>query len=276
MKFSIITPSFRNSEWLKLCVASVADQAVEHEHIVQDAGSDDGTLDWLLKDGRVHAYVENDAGMYDAINRGLRKAKGDILAYLNCDEQYLPGTLQAVERFFSLHPDIELLLAHVIAVDVAGNYRFHQKAQIPLRPYTQVCRLATLTCGMFFRRRVIAERGIFFEPEWRYCGDGIWMQALLNARVPMAVLGEFTSVFTLTGDNLSLEPQAIAETDRYRARAGMLTRVARPFVMAHHRVRRLFGRAYMQAPFSFSLYTPASPNLRIVRRVARPCGRWKW
>ena len=90
---SIITPSFRSSAWLKLCLASVADQQVELEHIVQDAGSDDGTLDWLPQDRRARVFVEKDQGMYDAINRGLRRASGDILAYLNCDEQYLPGAL---------------------------------------------------------------------------------------------------------------------------------------------------------------------------------------
>jgi len=95
MRISVITPSYRNSERLKLCVASVADQeGVEVEHIVQDAGSDDGTLDWLLADRRVKACVEKDEGMYDAINRGLRKATGEIFAYLNCDEQYLPGALK--------------------------------------------------------------------------------------------------------------------------------------------------------------------------------------
>src|SRR5579871_6498617 len=58
VRFSIITPSFRNSTWLKLCIASVADQGVELEHIIQDAGSDDGTLDWLPHDPRVKAFVE--------------------------------------------------------------------------------------------------------------------------------------------------------------------------------------------------------------------------
>ena len=54
MKFSIVTPSFRNSQWLKLCIASVADQqGVELEHIVQDSCSDDGTQDWLPHDRRV-------------------------------------------------------------------------------------------------------------------------------------------------------------------------------------------------------------------------------
>src|SRR5580658_5685732 len=104
MRFSVVTPSFRQSLWLKLCVASVADQGVEVEHIVQDACSDDGTLDWLLTDPRVQAFSEKDAGMYDAVNRGLRRASGEILSYLNCDEQYLPGALRAVETHFESHP----------------------------------------------------------------------------------------------------------------------------------------------------------------------------
>ncbi len=59
---------------MKLCIASVADQVAEVEHIVQDAGSDDGTLDWLRTDKRVKAFIEKDRGMYDAINRGLQRA----------------------------------------------------------------------------------------------------------------------------------------------------------------------------------------------------------
>ncbi len=92
-QISIVTPSFRPGPWLRLCMASVADQeAVTFEHIIQDAGSDDGTLDWLRAEPQVRTFVEKDGGMYDAINRGLQRATGDIVAYLNCDEQYLPGT----------------------------------------------------------------------------------------------------------------------------------------------------------------------------------------
>jgi len=63
MKFSIITPSFRNSRWLKLCIASVADQqGVEFEHIVQDSCSDDGTRGWLPHDRHLKAFIEKDGG----------------------------------------------------------------------------------------------------------------------------------------------------------------------------------------------------------------------
>src|ERR1700685_140160 len=126
MKFSIITPSFRNSNWLKLCIASVVDQqGVEFEHIVQDSCSDDGTQDWLPQDPRVKAIIEKDAGMYDAINRGYRRATGDILAYLNCDEQYLPGALKAVRDFFEANPGVEVALAGTIVIDAGGQYICH-------------------------------------------------------------------------------------------------------------------------------------------------------
>src|SRR5262245_14646350 len=79
VRVSIVTPSYRSSVWLKFCISSVADQNAEVEHIVQDAGSDDGTLDWLSKDSRIRTFVEKDRGMYDAINRGFEKSSGDIL-----------------------------------------------------------------------------------------------------------------------------------------------------------------------------------------------------
>ena len=133
MKFSIVTPSFNQSHWLKLCVASIADQqGVELEHIVQDAGSDDGTLTWLPQDARVQAFVETDAGMYDAVNRGLRRATGDILAYLNCDEQYLPGALASVARFFQTHPEVDLVRAQVLASPAQDPVRAPERAGDPV------------------------------------------------------------------------------------------------------------------------------------------------
>jgi glycosyltransferase involved in cell wall biosynthesis len=276
MKFSIITPSFRNSEWLKRCVASVADQGVALEHIVQDAGSDDGTLDWLTRDARVMAFVEKDAGMYDAINRGLRRASGDVLAYLNCDEQYLPGALAAVEEFFHAHPEVEMVFGDAVIVNTEGEYLFHRKMLRPLLWHTWTCQLSTLTCGTFFRRSVIDKRGVFFDPRWRIISDADWMRRLIQERVPMAVLRRFTSVFTHTGQNLSTDEKAQTELRAFRATASPMARAARPMVVAHHRARRWLGGVYAQAPFDFSLYTSEQPNLRVVRHVARPTSRWRW
>ncbi len=216
MKFSIVTPSFRSSNWLKLCIASVADQqGVELEHIVQDSCSDDGTQDWLPRDPRVKAFIEKDGGMYDAINRGYRRAQGDILAYLNCDEQYLPGALKAVREFFEKNPRVEVALAGAVVVDGSGNYMCHRPA---LKPHPQHIwfRFSQLTAAIFIRRRVIHERGIFFDPRWRVVGDFHWALALLRNKVPMKEMDGYTSVFADTGDNLCLSPRAIRETRETR------------------------------------------------------------
>src|SRR6266511_1025126 len=150
MRFSIITPSFRNSKWLKLCIASVNDQGVAVEHIVQDACSDDGTLDWLRTDSRVRTFIEKDQGMYDAINRGLRRASGELMAYLNCDEQYLVGALTAVEAHFRARPEIDVLFCDAVVVDSQGKYLWHRKTLRPLAWHTSICPLSVLTCATFF------------------------------------------------------------------------------------------------------------------------------
>ncbi len=276
MKFSIITPSFRNSEWLKRCVASVADQGVALEHLVQDAGSDDGTLDWLPRDPRVTAFVEKDAGMYDAINRGLRRARGDVLAYLNCDEQYLPGALAAVEEFFHAHPEVEMVFGDAVVVNAEGDYLFHRKMLRPLLWHTWTCQLSTLTCGTFFRRSVIERRAAFFDLQWRYIGDADWMRRLIQERVPMAALGRFTSVFTHTGQNLSTDEKTMAELRAFRATAPAVARALCPLVIAHHRARRWLGGTYSQEPFDFSLYARGPLEQRTVRHVAQPTARWRW
>jgi glycosyltransferase involved in cell wall biosynthesis len=275
VRFSIVTPSFRNSQWLKLCIASVADQAVAAEHIIQDAGSDDGTLDWLPGDGRVKTFVERDTGMYDAVNRGLRRAQGDVLAYLNCDEQYLPGALSAVAACFESQPQFEVLFGDAVVVDADGNYLFHRKAQVPFRHHLWVSHLPTLSCATFFRRKVIDEYRLFFDPKLRDVGDGEWMLRLLQRRIPMAVLGQFTSAFTMTGANLSRGENARREAREQARSAPLWARKLKWLLILQHRLRRLAGGVYFQKPFSYAIYDRASGGRRVTHAVTRPTSRWK-
>jgi len=274
MRFSVITPSFQQSTWLKLCVASVADQGVAVEHLVQDAGSTDGTLDWLPTDARVRAFVERDRGMYDAINRGLVRAQGDILSYLNCDEQYLPGALRAVGEFFIAHPALDVVFCDFIVVNPRGEYLFHRKVQTPLKQHLRVAHLPAFSCGMFFRRKLIEESKVLFNPDLRAVGDGDWVLRLLERGTRMGVLRRFTSVFTLSDDNLGRSEIALREARAMHARAPAWTRALKPVWILQHRLRRLTGGIYQQAPFSFSLYTHSHPT-RIERQVARPDWRWR-
>jgi glycosyltransferase involved in cell wall biosynthesis len=273
VRISVITPSFRSSRWLRLCVASVADQGLPVEHLVQDAGSDDGTLDWLLRDKRVQTAVEKDTGMYDAINRGLRRATGDILAYLNCDEQYLPGALAAVAEFFQANPQVDVLFGDIVFVNGQGDYIGHRKVQTPLLHHTWTCHLSTLSCATFFRRRVVFDRGDFFDPRLRDSGDGEWVLRLLRRGVPMAALGGFTSVFAYTGDNMSQGANARREARELHRTAPRWARWMKPFIILQHRLRRLAGGMYHQVPFNFALYTLSNPTQRVTREVLRPMSR---
>jgi glycosyltransferase involved in cell wall biosynthesis len=272
--FSIITPSFRNSEWLKLCIASVADQqGVELEHIVQDSCSDDGTQDWLPKDARVKAFIEKDAGMYDAVNRGYRRATGDILAYLNCDEQYLPGALAAVAKFFEANPTVEVALAGSIITDGEGKYICHRHLLTP-NPRHIWFRFPILTSSIFIRRKVVAERGLYFDTRWRDLGDFHWMLALMKHHVSMAVCPAFTSVFADTGDNMNMKPNAIrekAETEK------MTPAWLKPFKylwIASHRIRRFQAGHFKLNSMSYQIYTRKNPGRRTEFYVQRPTPIW--
>jgi glycosyltransferase involved in cell wall biosynthesis len=274
MKFSIVTPSFRNSDWLKLCIASVADQqGVEVEHIVQDSCSDDGTQAWLPGDRRVKAFVEKDSGMYDAVNRGYRRASGDILAYLNCDEQYLPGGLAAVVQFFASHPGVEVMLAGTIITDGKGDYLCHRHSLVP-SPHHVWYRFPILTSSIFLRRRVIQERGLFFDTRWRDMGDFHWMLALMKHQVPMAVCDTFTSVFADTGENMNLKPNALREKAETAKMIPAWLRMLRPWWIVSHRFRRLRAGHFRLKATSYAIYTKASPARRLTIDVPKPTAVW--
>ena len=272
--FSIVTPSFRNSKWLKLCVASIADQeGVSLEHIVQDAGSDDGTLEWLVHDSRVRAYVEKDGGMYDAINRGFRRSSGEFFAYLNCDEQYLPGALQSVRDFFREHPGIDVVLSHMVVINADGTYNCHRKTILPLKSHLWH-RMPVFTCSLFLRRSVVADRGIYLDTRWRDVADVFWVMDMLRRRVSMAVLPQFTSAFTETGQNMNLKANAQRENKIMSEMAPRWVRAFAPAIVFHHRLRYLTGGFFSQKPFSYSVYTLADPEKRKSFRVDKPRTTW--
>jgi glycosyltransferase involved in cell wall biosynthesis len=275
MKFSIITPSFRNSDWLKLCIPSVDDQSeVDVEHIVQDSCSDDDTKNWLPNDTRVQAFIEKDSGMYDAVNRGFRRAQGDVLAYLNCDEQYLPGALKRVGDYFAAHPQIEAVFTDSIVVDPDGNYICHRPSLVP-RKHSMWVRFPVLTCGVFIRRSVVTERGILFDTKFRDLGDYWWIREMVLRGVRMAVLPELTSVFTDTGENMNLKPNALRERAEKWQMAPAWIRMLQLYWVFQHRARLGLRARVRRSPFDYSIYTRTSPARRVTIRAERPTTFWK-
>jgi len=254
----------------------VADQeGVEVEHIVQDAGSDDGTLDWLTRDPRVQAHVERDKGMYDAVNRGFRRARGELLAYLNCDEQYLPGALKKASDYFERHPEVDIVFGDCVVVDAHGNYVCERRPLTPRRLHIWASgNLGFLTAATFLRRRVIDTHQLFFNPDMRDVGDAEWALRVIDAGLSTAVLPEFLSVFTETGHNLNLGAKTAKERKQFVASAPRLARCVAPLLVLHFRLRRWRAGHYRCQPHNYSIYTLDSPDRRRTFHVANPTFRW--
>ncbi|MCB1154914.1 MAG: glycosyltransferase [Deltaproteobacteria bacterium] len=120
MKFSIITPSFNQADYLERTLESIHSQQgdFELEHIVMDGGSTDGSVAILERWADKLDFVsEKDEGQSDALNKGFAKATGDVVAWLNSDDVYKPGALDAVARYFDERPETDWLCGQCVIID---------------------------------------------------------------------------------------------------------------------------------------------------------------
>jgi glycosyltransferase involved in cell wall biosynthesis len=117
---TVVTPSLDQGAFIERTVRSVLEQRGDFalEYLVHDGGSTDGTLDVLRRyEGRLRLVVEPDAGQADAINKGLRAAKGDVVGWLNSDDLLYPGALARVADAFRARPDLAWLHGRCEIVD---------------------------------------------------------------------------------------------------------------------------------------------------------------
>lgn len=150
MKFSIITPCFNMERTIENTIKSIIHQSgnFEIEYIIVDGASTDNTLSIANNYKRIveentklncikveiKIISEKDRGMYDAINKGFAIASGEILAWLNADDLYLPNTFQTIQQVFCKYPKIKWLKGATIFSDLGGirgtkntNYIYNQK-----------------------------------------------------------------------------------------------------------------------------------------------------
>ena len=262
MDFTIITPSFGQLDHLACCIASVADQeGVAVEHIVQDGGTK-GFADfakqmaqqWPNRNGYQRIMVsEQDGGMYDAINKGLKKGTGKIRAYLNCDEQYLPGALKMVQDFFKNPLNVDLVLGDVIIVGKDGEAICHRKMVKPGLAHTWTCHFGALTAGIFFREKLVTE-GLLFDTSYRAASDAEWFVRVLQSGKKVQPLRKSTSTFMESGENLGLSSIAKEERARLDASAPLYFRALRPVWVLAHRARRLWSGAHRSEDVAYGIY----------------------
>lgn len=193
MKISVITPSYNQANFLKKTIESVISQKgdFEIEHIIMDGGSTDGSVEVIknyesrikneefdgLNKGITFIWKsENDNGQSDAINKGLRIATGDIVAYLNSDDIYLKDCFQNVAQSFENNSEMQWLTGYCQIIDEKGNQiqsaimkyknfflnRYSYKKLLILNFVSQPC--------TFWRKKLIQSIGLFNE-ELHYTMD---------------------------------------------------------------------------------------------------------
>jgi glycosyltransferase involved in cell wall biosynthesis len=213
--FTIVTPCLNAAATLEQSLDSVRaqDYAGEVEHVVVDGGSTDGTLD-ILEERRAAAaaglrYVsEPDRGLSDAVNKGIRLARGEVIGWLNADDVYLPGALARAGAAFAERPQALWVTGPCLIVGADGE---EIRAPVTryknffLRHYSYRLHLAQnfVSCPSTFVRRAAFDRVGLLDERFRYSMDyDLWLR--LGRLGPPVVLSRPLAAFRMAEGSLSM------------------------------------------------------------------------
>lgn len=218
-KLSIITPSLNQAQFLEQTILSVLQQNHDSlEFIIIDGGSTDGSVDVIRKyEDRISYWVsEQDRGQAHALNKGLARVTGDIVAYLNSDDLYLPNAFSAVLGYFREHPECNWLCGDTLMFGESQNDEVIS-ADVPLSAAHALSWAYTAPQpGMFWKREILSEG---FDERWRYCFDHeLYVRLLLAGHkcehLPVTLAAyrlHGTSKTVAEGDQFDREFEQIAE-----------------------------------------------------------------
>jgi glycosyltransferase involved in cell wall biosynthesis len=175
---SIITPSYNQARFLEAALRSVLDQDYPNiEYLVVDGASADGSVDIIRRyaDRLTWWVSEKDSGQSEAINKGLHKARGGIVGWLNSDDIYLPGAVASAVTAFQSHPQAAVVYGDALAIDADGRsfnvMRARQYSLVDLMAFNIICQPAA-----FMRRSVLEQVG-YLNPAYHLLMDTLlWME----------------------------------------------------------------------------------------------------
>jgi glycosyltransferase involved in cell wall biosynthesis len=182
---SIVTPSFNQAAFLEETIRSVIGQDYEPiEYILIDGASTDGSLEIIKRYEEQLAYwiSEPDQGQVDAINKGLRKASGHIVAWINSDDLYMAGTVRDAVETLQKHPEVGMVYGDGIMVDAKGNLLDRHT----YRTYTVLdllCFEVLLQPTVFMRREVLQQVGYLSEDYDLILDHDLWIKIAAQASI---------------------------------------------------------------------------------------------
>ncbi len=266
MKFSVITPTKNSLEKLRRCTGAVRGQCeADVEHLIQDARSTDGTPQWLSRQKDLLWVSEHDNGMYDAINRGWSRADGNVLCWLNSDEQYLPGSLKKVSDFFDQHPEVDFVYGNAIVVHEDGKPMAARREIRLSRTYIANSFLNASSCTTFYRRRLWDEGILKLDDRYKYASDMDLILRLLYADKRFAKLPHYLGLFTLDGYNLSCHPEMLEETAEIQRRfGGHKSSLLRRLTTLGRYFERLIKGSYRRMDLKYDFALDEVPHYRTI------------
>lgn len=179
-RISVVTPSFNQAEFLERTLRSVLDQGYPNlEYIVIDGGSTDGSVEIIRRyaDRLAFWISEADSGQTSAINKGLRRATGEWVAWQNSDDIYYPGVFHDLALAVSQHPKAELIIGDMMLI----NEHDHSLRDIRYVTPSYKALLAegmVLTNQAAFWRRSLHEKIGLLNEEYHYAFDYEWFLRL--------------------------------------------------------------------------------------------------
>jgi glycosyltransferase involved in cell wall biosynthesis len=174
LKISIITPCLNRAVYIEKAINSVlAQNFPEFEHIIVDGGSTDGTLDVLKKYPHLLAISEPDQGMYDALNKGLVMATGDIIGFLNSDDVYASNIFENVVQQFQ-DVTLDVLAGNAVYFELNEQAEKREILRLALPSgkdmYRQMILSGCLMNACFFRKKAL-DNIDGFDPKFKIAGD---------------------------------------------------------------------------------------------------------
>lgn len=220
LKISIVTVCYNMAPYIEQTMLSVLNQNYPNlEYIVIDGGSTDGTQDIIEKyrDRLAYYISEPDNGMYDAINKGFKHATGDIVAWINADDIYMPWTLRVVNQAFSTFEDINWISGkHAFLTESGVLAHVFPKCAIKTQKdiYNGWCRhelIGNLMQESMFWRKSLMDKAGMLDISFRLAGDfELWTRFAKYS--PLTVVDVPLAAFRRRKGGLS-----IGQTEKYNA-----------------------------------------------------------
>lgn len=175
---SIVTPSFNQAAYIRQALASVATQGRNDiEHVVVDGESTDTTVKILRecstdREWRHLRWIsEPDAGQSDALNKGFRMAKGDLIGWLNSDDRYRPGCFDAVSAAAEKYPEVDVFYGDYTWIDEHDRcLRVRREIEYSFFVLAYHRVLYIPSTSTFFRRRIFEEQN-WLDTRYHYAMD---------------------------------------------------------------------------------------------------------